>query len=92
MATRGQPRSAGWMNRAALFGYDFFISFTLGPAPRGTQSYASDLARQLRERDYTVFFSEDEAPPGSVLDVTLRRALGRSRILLVVANLHALTD
>jgi WD40 repeat protein len=82
--------SSGWMNRAAIFGYDFFISFTLGPAPRGTQSYASDLARQLRERDYTVFFSEDEAPPGAVLDATLRRALRRSRILLVVANSDAL--
>jgi len=92
MRTGEQPRSAGWMNRSALFGYDFFISFTLGPPPRGTQSYASDLARKLRDRDYTVFFSEDEAPPGSVLDATLRRALHRSRILLVVANADALRE
>ncbi|HEU0203817.1 MAG TPA: hypothetical protein VFR86_25690, partial [Burkholderiaceae bacterium] len=40
-----------------LFGYDVFISFALGPAPRGSLSYASDLARRLRERDFTVFFS-----------------------------------
>ena len=45
---------------ARLFGYDVFISFALGPSPRGSLSYASDLARRLRERDFTVFFSEDD--------------------------------
>ncbi len=71
---------------ARLFGYDVFISFALGPPPRGSQSYASDLARQLRERDFTVFYSEDEAAPGEQLDSTLRRALLGSRALVVVAN------
>lgn len=47
-----------------LFGYDVFISFALGGPTRGSQSYASDLAR-LRERDLSVFFSEDEAPPAN---------------------------
>lgn len=46
-----------------FFGYDVFISFALGGPPRGSQSYASDLARRLRERDLSVFFSEDEARP-----------------------------
>ena len=36
-------------NPARLFGYDVFISFSLGQPPRGTRSYASDLARRLRE-------------------------------------------
>src|SRR5215831_3596750 len=80
------------VNAPLLFGYDFFISFTLGPSPRGTQSYASDLARRLRERDYTVFFSEDEAPPGAALDATLKRALHRARVLVVIVNDAALTD
>src|SRR5215831_7961211 len=80
------------VNAPLLFGYDFFISFTLGPSPRGTQSYASDLARRLRERDYTAFFSEDEAPPGAELDATLKRALQRARVLIVVVNDAALTD
>jgi len=81
------PRRPGPRNNAArLFGYDLFISFALGPAPRATQSYASDLARRLRERDLTVFFSEDEAPPGEYLDRTLRRALYRSKVLVVIAN------
>ena len=75
-----------------IFGYDFFISFTLGPAPRGTQSFASDLARRLRELDFAVFFSEDEAAPGTELDATLRRALKKSRVLVVVANEAALFE
>jgi WD40 repeat protein len=69
-----------------VFGYDVFVSFALGPPPRGSQSYASDLARRLRERDFSVFFSEDEAPPGTVLDASLRGALKGSKMLVVVAN------
>ncbi len=79
----------GW---ARNFGYDIFISFALGPPPRGTRAYASDLARRLRELGFTVFFSEDEAPVGGELDVTLRRALQRSRVLVVVANRETLAD
>jgi sulfur carrier protein ThiS len=73
-------------NWPRIFGYDFFISFKLGPPPIGAQSYASDLARRLRELDFTVFYSEEEAPPGARLDTTLLKALHRSRILVVVAN------
>ena len=69
-----------------LFGYDVFISFALGGPPRGSQSYASDLARRLREQDLSVFFSEDEAPPGEPLSGTLKSALLRSRLLVVVVN------
>src|SRR5262245_8244123 len=77
---------------ARLFGYDVFISFALGPPPRGSLSYASDLARRLRERDFTVYFSEDEAPPGEELDATLRRALHGSRTLVIIANRGTLAD
>lgn len=80
------PRAPKASFAARLFGYDVFISFALGGPPRGTQSYASDLARRLRERDLSVFFSEDEAPPGSPLSATLRRALLRSRLLVVLIN------
>src|SRR5262245_10055882 len=79
-------------NAARLFGYDVFVSFALGPPPRGSRSYASDLARRLRERDFTVFFSEEEAPVGDQLDATLRRALHRSRILVMIANSGTLAD
>lgn len=80
---------AGW---ARVFGYDMFISFALGSPPRGSRAYASDLARRLRERGFTVFFSEDEAPAGEKLDPTLLRALRKSRILVVVANRGTLAD
>jgi len=58
--TTGQTRKLSALRRnyaSRLFGYDVFLSFALGPPPRGTHSYASDLARRLRERDFTVFFS-----------------------------------
>jgi hypothetical protein len=75
-----------------LFGYDIFLSFALGPPPRGTHSYASDLARRLRERDFSVFFSEEEAPPGEQLDSTLRAALLRFKTLVVIANRGTLEE
>jgi hypothetical protein len=75
-----------------VFGYDLIISFALGPPPRGTHSYASDLARRLRELDFTVFFSEDEASPGEQLDSTLINALYRSRTVVVIANRGTLQE
>src|SRR5271166_3942437 len=94
-ATAAQARKSSVPKRnnaARLFGYDVFISFALGAPPRGTHSYASDLARRLRERDITVFFSEDEAAPGEHLDSALLRALRRSRTLVVVANRGTLEE
>jgi WD40 repeat protein len=87
-----KPSAPRRNNAARLFGYDVFISFALGPPPRGTHSYASDLARRLRERDLTVFFSEDEAAPGEQLDSTLRKALLSSRTLVVIANRGTLEE
>ena len=84
-----KPRRFNWPR---VFGYDFFVSFKLGIPPIGAQSYASDLARRLRELDFTVFFSEEEAPPGEKLDATLVKALRRSRILVVVTNEGALAQ
>src|SRR5574337_117102 len=90
---QGQAGRAPQRNYAArATGYDMFISFALGAPPRGTQSYASDLARRLRDRDFAVFFSEDEAPPGEPLTPTLRTALHRARMLVVVANRGTLLE
>ena len=93
-STSGTARSTVAKRNFAsyLFGYDIFLSFALGPSPRGTHSYASDLARRLRERDFSVFFSEEEAPPGERLDSTLHAGLLRSKILVVVANRGTLKD
>ena len=46
----------------------------------------------MRERDVTVFFSEDEAPPGETLDATLRTALHDSKMLVVLANRATLQE
>jgi hypothetical protein len=83
-ARRPAPPRRNFASR--VFGYDVFISFALGLPPRGTHSYASDLARRLRERDFSVFFSEDEAAPGEQLDSILLNALHRSRTLVLIAN------
>ena len=100
-APQGAPASTGDTARpttpkrsfaSLLFGYDIFLSFALGPPPRGTHSYASDLARRLRERDFSVFFSEEEASPGEQLDSTLRTALLRSKTLVVIANRGTLQE
>jgi hypothetical protein len=85
-AAQVTPRAPKASFASRLFGYDVFISFALGGPPRGSQSYASDLARRLRERDLTVFFSEDELPPGEPLSDTLKSALLRSKLLAVIIN------
>ena len=77
---------------ARLFGYDVFVSFALSGEQRGTRAYASDLARRLRELDFTVFFSEQEAPAGAELEGTLLTALRRSRTLVVIANRGTLRE
>jgi len=64
----------------------------VGPPPRGTLSYASDLARRLRERELTVFFTEDEAAVGERLDGALRSALHSSQVVVVVANAETRRD
>ena len=87
-----KPKSIFKSFSSILFGYDFFNSFKLGPPPTGAQSYASDMARRLRERDFSVFFSEEVAAPGKKLDSVLIKALHRSRILVVIANDGALLE
>jgi hypothetical protein len=67
MANPSQPPPATRSIAARLFGYDVFISFALTGAERSTRNYAADLARRLRELDFTVFFSEEEAPAGDRL-------------------------
>lgn len=80
------------LSHHAILGYDFFISFTLGDYPRGTQSYASDLARCLREKDYLVFYSEEEAPPGAELDQVVLKALNKTKVFIVIVNEGALLN
>lgn len=87
-----RPAAATRSIASRIFGYDLFISFALVGAERSTRAYASDLARRLRELDFTVFFSEEEAPVGDVLDSSLVYGLQRARALVVVINRGTLRD
>lgn len=71
-------RLARW--RALLFGYDVFISYRhidgLG--------YAMALQNRLRRRDLAVFRDAAEIPAGTPLRQTIKRALLRSRMLVIL--------
>jgi len=49
VARAGNTTAPKRNNAVRLFGCDLFICFALGPPPRGTHRYVSDLARRLRE-------------------------------------------
>lgn len=71
--------------RALFLGYDVFISYRhvdgLG--------YAMALENQLRGLDLSVFRDVAELPAGTSLHAAIRRALVRSRMLVVVATVGA---
>ena len=90
--TRNRAKNPGDGAWSRLFGYDVFVSFALGARPRGTRAYASDLTRRLRERGFTVYFSEDQTRPGVELDPALKSGLRASRSVVVVANRATLID
>lgn len=88
----GPPRPARQAYAVKLFGYDLFVSFALGPGPRGTRNYAVDLVRRLRELDFTVFLSEDETTAADNLSMAIRQGLDRSKAMLVIANRGTLLE
>jgi len=65
-----------------IVGYDFFISYRRSDA----SPYASGLARLLEKADFRCFLDDNEGVPGRPLTDRLRRALLRSRTLVVVAS------
>ena len=83
-STADQPaeRKKRWINWSPLFGFDVFISYKR----QESSIYAGDLERQLRERDIHCFIDDKEIPAGSILADTVRFALRRSRVLLVVVS------
>jgi hypothetical protein len=80
LETRWFPRLRAW-----LLGYDVFISYRhfdgLG--------YAMALQNRLKARDLAVFRDVQELPAGSPLEGWIRKALARSRMLVVVATSRA---
>ena len=75
-----------------LFGFDVFISFALGEPPRGTFTYASDLARRLQAADHTVFLCEDRLECGESLNPSIESAIKNSRSIVFIVNKDTLEN
>ena len=65
-----------------LVGYDFFISY----AYKDGSAYAAALEKKLSNLDFACFFDASELPPGEQLPTSLRRAIGRSKALVLVGT------
>src|SRR5262245_40608587 len=59
------------------FRYDIFISYR-----RNHKPYVMKLKQQLEQLGYRAFVDQEECPPGSSLNETLKRALERSAALV----------
>ena len=73
----------------AIFGYDFFISYTRRD---GGKEYAEALARSLKQRGFQIFFDSDEYAMGDDWKVEGRWALRRTTQLILVASPEALSS
>jgi WD40 repeat protein len=73
----------------AIFGYDFFISYTRRD---GGKEYAEALARRLRGADFQIFFDSDEYAMGDDWKVEGKWALRRTSQLILVASPEALSS
>ncbi|HYC90419.1 MAG TPA: toll/interleukin-1 receptor domain-containing protein, partial [Thermoanaerobaculia bacterium] len=71
-----------------LFGYDFFISY----AHDDGADYPRELAKRLRERQFTVFLDEEVYVGGTDLPSATRRRVRMSNKLVVVGRPHVLTS
>src|SRR5437899_11321082 len=69
-----------------IFGFDVFISYKR----KECSVYAGSLERQLRDRDLRCFLDDHDIPPGVPLSATIRAALRRSRILVVIISAGSL--
>ena len=65
-----------------IFGFDVFISYKR----QECSLYAGSLERQLRDRDLRCFLDDNDIPPGAPLSKTVRSALSRSRVLVVILS------
>jgi WD40 repeat protein len=70
-----------------LFGYDFFISY----AYKDGIAYAAALEKKLSDLDFACFLDASELPPGEQLPASLRRAIHRSKALVLVGTEGAIT-
>jgi len=81
-ADQTSSRKRPLINWSPIFGFDVFISYKRGES----SPYAGSLERQLRDRDIHCFLDDNEIPAGSLLADTVRAALRRSRLLVVIVS------
>ncbi len=65
-----------------IFGYDFFVSYTWADGSK----YAHSLYEKLRAQGFTVFFDEEDYAMGDNWTLLGRRALKKTRQLILVAT------
>ena len=65
-----------------IFGYDFFLSYTWADGSK----YAHSLYEKLKAQGFTVFFDEEEYARGDNWTLLGRRALKKTRQLILVAT------
>jgi WD40 repeat protein len=65
-----------------LFGDDIFISYSRGDGI----NYAPGLANELAKQDFSCFLDQWGTPPGEDLPRPLKRALARSRVLVLIGS------
>jgi hypothetical protein len=65
-----------------LFGDDIFISYSRGDGI----NYAPGLANELAKQDFSCFLDQWGTPPGEELPRPLKRALARSRVLVLIGS------
>src|SRR5713101_8058739 len=65
-----------------VFGYDFFISYTWADG----SNYAHSLSEKLKAQGFTVFLDEEEFARGDNWTLLGRRALRKTRQLILVAT------
>lgn len=73
----------------AIFGYDFFISYTRRD---GGKKYALALARSLEKEGFQVFFDSDDYAMGDDWKTMGKWALHRTSQLVLVASTEALSS
>jgi TIR domain len=65
-----------------IFGYDFFVSYTWADGSK----YAHNLYEKLKAQGFTVFLDEEEYSRGDNWTLLGRRALRKTRQLILVAT------
>src|SRR5215831_7337018 len=67
-----------------IFGYDFFVSYTWADGSK----YVHSLYEKLKAQGFTVFFDEEDYARGDNWTLLGRRALRKTKQLILVATLH----